>query len=876
MDFASGYQLIFIAALATPALFGLWWFSRRTTHPMSDRRRLALLIVRIALVVFAAIALMHPAVESRTTQQAVIFVLDHSRSQGRSGMVKAYDAANRLASALPDGTVVGFISAGANPELLRLPEAGHEPLEPDLTLAAESGQDSNYQAALELARDLFPHGTTRRIVVVGDAMQTKGDLLGAVNEAVLGDVVVDVVPVAGEALKDVRVLRMRASRSSLHQGAEVALYADIESSLEGKGVARLFENGIEVDRQELELKVGETKELKFKRAPDRRNLYDYRVVVEGFGEDAIADNNEGLTYVDVKGRPMFLYIEGEKGEAHYLADAMRDEGIDLDVRPPEGIPPDIRELGGYDGVILSDVPRQMVGDEKMVLMRKYVEFYGGGFLMIGGRNSFGVGGYYHTPIEEILPVKMKSPDTEEKYAVALSLVIDRSGSMSGQKIEIAKSASIGTLDLLTRKDYLSVVAFDSSAHQVVPITRIGSTSKQALMSRISTINAGGGTNIYPGMQLGHADLGSVRAKVKHMIVMTDGQSEGSGYPQLAAQMQSEGITISTVAVGGGADVALLRSVAAAGGGTFYFAQDASQIPQIFTQDTMVHVNRMIREEVFKPLKQESHSAIEGWAVESVPQLLGYVKTRPKAGVFVPLVTDLGDPLLALRPYGLGKVAAFTSDCKSRWAATWLTDGHDIYRQFWAQVLREIARERQGQRIDIRVDRKGSDATVVVDLMADAATFYNNAQVEATVRFLPATMRLKEEEPVYIHMDQVGPGRYEGQFRLDRPGVYLVRAEHNKETVSAGVVQTTAGEAATGQINEPLIEQVVELSGGQRIDPASEALPDYDRRSHSHYYELRPVLLALILLLFMADIVIRRWENVLGMTEYFRTVTKGRS
>ncbi len=873
MDVAS-INLVIIAVLLAPMLLlGLWWFSRMTTHPMSDRRRRALLAVRAAMVVLALLALIHPAVESRTERQAVIFVLDHSRSQGVTGMRRACDTVNRLAGALPGDTIIGFVSAGAQPKVLRLPQAGHDVLEPAADLTAEAGQDTNYQAAIELARDLFPQGTTRRIVLVGDAMQTKGDLLSAVGEAVLGEVVVDVVPVAGDALKDVRVLRVRASRSSLHQGAEVALYADIESSLAGEGVARLFENGIEVDRKALSLKVGETRQVRFKRAPDRRNLYDYRVVLEGFGEDAIPANNEGLTYVDVRGRPIFLYVEGEKGEAHYLVDAMRDEGIDLDVRPPDGIPTDIAALAGYDGVILSDVPRQAVGDEKMALMRQYVEYYGGGFLMIGGRHSFGVGGYYHSPIEEILPVKIKAPDMEEKYAVALCLVIDRSGSMGGQKIEIAKSAAIGTLDLLSAKDYLSVVAFDSSAQQVVPITRIGSTSKQALMAQISTINAGGGTHIYPGMQLGQAGLGEVRAKVKHMIVMTDGHSEGSGYPQLAAQMLSEGITISAVAVGGGADATMLQSVAAAGGGTFYYAADPSQIPQIFTQDTMVHVNKMIREEVFKPLKQESHTAIEGWAIEAAPQLLGYVKTRPKAGVFVPLVTDLGDPLLALRPYGLGKVAAFTSDCKSRWAATWLTDGHDLYSQFWAQVLREIARERQGQLIDIHVDRKGGDAKVTVDLMADAATFYNDARIEAEVRFLPATMRLKEEEPEPVVMDQVGPGRYEGHFRLDRPGVYLVRARHDNETVSAGVVQTIAGEAATGQVNEPLIDQVVDLSGGSRIEPTAAILPSYDRRGHSHFVELRPYILILMLSLFMADVVIRRWENVLGMSEYFRSVIR---
>ena len=110
----------------------------------------------------------------------------------------------------------------------------------------------------------------------------------------------------------------------------------------------------------------------------------------------------------------------------------------------------------------------------MSVIKDYVEILGGGFVMIGGKNSFGVGGYYRTPIEEILPVKMKAPDYEERHSTALALVIDRSGSMCGEKIEICKSASIATVELLTRKDYVAVVAFDSNAHWVVPLTRVTS------------------------------------------------------------------------------------------------------------------------------------------------------------------------------------------------------------------------------------------------------------------------------------------------------------------------------------------------------------------------------------------------------------------
>ena len=265
------------------------------------------------------------------------------------------------------------------------------------------------------------------------------------------------------------------------------------------------------------------------------------------------------------GKPLILYVEGEENEDRYLIDAMAREGIQLDSRKPDGLPGSLQELAGYDAVILSDVPAHQIGEVRMLALRDYVEKLGGGFVMIGGMRSFGVGGYYRTPIEEILPVKLKAPDQEEFMSSALALVIDRSGSMAGQEIEVCKSAAIATTELLSPKDYIGVYAFDSQAHVIVPMTKVTSTS--TIANQIAVVGSGGGTNIYPAMVTAREELGRVKAKIKHMIVLTDGQTSGQGYQALASQCQAEGITISTVAVGAGAQIGLLQTIAAAGGGT---------------------------------------------------------------------------------------------------------------------------------------------------------------------------------------------------------------------------------------------------------------------------------------------------------------------
>jgi uncharacterized membrane protein len=860
-----------ILLLMLPPLAGfIWWTGARSLHPMSPRRRRALLAVRTALIAVCVLALAGPAWEEMASEEAVIFVLDHSRSQGEEGQRRASARAREIVSGLDGGTYVGVVSAGTSPVARCLPTGTKAEvlpaLEPDPSLVEKGGAETDLAEAVRLAGGLFPPGAARRLVLVTDGVETRGSLLRAAKDAAARGIVIDTVPVAGDLRPDVRVVRLRPSRTLSHEGATISLTADVESSLAGEGAIRLFENGVEVESRPLELSAGRELSVEFRRTPDRRNLYNYRVRVEGFASDAIPENDEALALVDVRGRPLLLYVEGEPSEAHYMASAMAREGIRMEARPPHGLPEAVSDLAGYDGVVLSDVEASKLTGRAMTTIRDYVEHLGGGFVMIGGKNSFGVGGYYRTPIEDILPVKMKAPDVEEQRSTALGLVIDRSGSMSGQKIEVCKSAAIATVELLTRKDYIAVVAFDSAATWIVPLTRVRSQS--AIANRISTINAGGGTNIFPGMAAAHEALAASPAKIKHMIVLSDGHSTGSGFQQLAARMKAEGMTVSTVAVGAEADAALLSAIAAAGGGRFYRTTDPSNIPRIFTQDAMVHMGRLIREEAFDPVQVERHPMLKGWAGSEAPQLLGYVKTVRKATAQVPLVTDLDDPLLAHWRFGLGKVTAFTSDCKSRWASLWIT-GWRGYSQFWAQVLRETAAEPQGRNMDVRLEERRPEARIVVDLMEDAARFENEALVEADVYFVPAHALgsgLKSAGSVVL--DQEGPGRYAGEFTPREPGVYLVRARSGRETVSAGLVHNVSGEAAAGRVDLALMRRVSELTGGT-LPGADGGAGERPVEARARFVELAPFLLEVLLLLFVADLAIRRWENLLGMLELLR-------
>lgn len=852
--------------LIFPALALLWWCDLKSTHPMGSTRRRVLLVLRSLLVILAIAAMASPARLLTSREQAVMFVLDHSRSEGESGIAAVYDAAANIRKALDGTPPVGYIAAGTQPELISYPDRSLLELDPERRefLAGEIGAASNYERSVTLARGLFPTGTSKHIVLVGDGVETGGSLLAAAEEAAISGIKIHAVGVAGEIQPDVRVTRLTSSQSRLNEGASLELEATVDGSLDGPGRLRLFENGVEVDAIDLELSAGETVTHRFKRVPEKRNIYNYRVVIEGFeGSDRIPENNEALSIVDVRGKPLWLYVEGEEGESRYLAEAMNREGIRLDVRSPEGLPESLQQLAGYDGIILSDIPAHRIGEARMSAIRDYVESLGGGFVMIGGMNSFGVGGYYRTPIEEALPVKLKAPDQEEMQSSALALVIDRSGSMAGQKIEICKSAAIATAELLSTDDYIGIYAFDSQVHEIVPMTKVTSTS--AIANQISLLGSGGGTNIYPGMVMAREELNSVKTKIKHMIVLTDGQTSGQGYQALASQCHAEGITISTVAVGAGAQVGLLQGIAAAGGGQSYVTMDPTAITRIFTQDTMTHTGRMIREDAFEPRLVEAHPMLRDWTEGDAPPLLGYVKTNRKATAQVPLVTDTGDPLLAHWRFGLGKVTAFTSDCKSRWAALWVSDWPG-YSQLWSQILRETARAPQGLNMDLRLEEEGEEVVISVDLAEDAGTRRNGATVEADIFHVPANALGSGMKAVStINLDQEGPGLYASEFRPGEPGVYLVRARSGSQLVSAGYVHNPSAEVATGQVNEELLRQVSKITGGTFLESPESKL-ELTGTDVSRYEELWPWLLMAFVAVFLLDLLVRRWENALGIGE----------
>jgi uncharacterized membrane protein/uncharacterized protein YegL len=479
--------------------------------------------------------------------------------------------------------------------------------------------------------------------------------------------------------------------------------------------------------------------------------------------DPFPQNNRFRASIVVQGRPKILYVEGHPQSAHYLEAALASEGLSVNTVSSSTIPAGIEELDAYDAIVLSDVARSSLSDQQMKTLATYVRELGGGFILSGGENNYGEGGYSKTAIEDMLPVTFEAKK-EKPDSVAMIMVLDKSGSMGGQKIEMTKEAAKAPLALLKDTDSFGVVAFDYNFYWPVKFQPVA--NRVEITQAISTIIAGGETNIYPALKEAYIQLASASTQVKHVILLSDGRSLPDDFEGLTKKMADSKITVSTVAVGNGADRELLTQIANWGKGRTYYLEDPSTVPQIFTEETELATGKTLREESFKPVVKKNVEAFKGIDFNSAPPLLGYVATKAKDTSEVLLESKRKDPILARWQYGLGKTAAFLSDLKDRWAVDWLK--WNGYPKFWSQLIRETMRRHDDDEFDFRVSKDGNEAKIAINAIRKDGQFRN--KLDTQLRVVGPDQAISD---VAVH--QVGPGAYEAKVFLAKRGPYPVPA-----------------------------------------------------------------------------------------------------
>ena len=859
--------LLLLLLIPIGAFLVAYFFRSLSDFPRPQR--IVSLLVRSLIGLLLIAALSGLTLLYNTQEPFVLFVTDQSSSIGEAAEQRAIEflaeaveqgKGTRMAF-LPFGAMVGevqdhLVQYGPSPSLFGSPTKTGAPASGDQTTSTVSEMErtkseqakrdgTNIAKAIETAAGFMPAGYVPRIVLLTDGNETIGD---ARTTALRFNIPVSTIPLPTRTEPEVQVSEVTVP-AEVREGEPFFVEVSIQSNHDDEGLIEVYRGDHKVVSETKSLKVGENK-FRFQQAIERDRLAEFTVRVSQLSQDTLLDNNSDSGLVYASGKPRILIIESDPNLIRELAYALEDEGIQVDVRPPQGMPESLADLQNYELLALSNVPATSLTQQQMEVARTYVQELGGGFIMLGGEQSFGLGGYYKSTLEEILPVRSDFEKEKEKPSLAMVLVIDKSGSMSGDKIEMAKSAARSACELLGQRDQLAVLAFDGSTYVISELQ--SASNKGKISDEISRIDAGGGTVMYPAMDMANEMLVNASAKLKHVIILTDGISSPGDFEGLAQQMTSAKITVSTVAIGDGSDTSLLENIARVGKGRHYVTADPSQVPQIFAKETVTASKSAIDEQPFIPQVIRATRALADIDMEAAPFLLGYVMTRPKPTSEVILATEKGDPLLSWWRYGLGVTAAFTSDAKSRWAAEWLT--WPGFSKFWTQVVRQTMRKSENSGIQVAAIRKGGIASVTVDAVNELGQFLNQHQVEMTV-IDPSLKRTS------LSLAQAAPGRYAARYATPTQGSYHleISVKKNDEVVyrqSRGMINGYSDELRIRPVNELLLREISETTRGEYA-PSLEKIFAPNERTASRPTPLWPWLVAIAAAMLVLDVALRR-------------------
>ncbi len=869
----------FLALLAVLVMLPV--YLRRSLAGFSRAQGIVCTLMRALLLVLVILALAGVRALLPSSEVSVIFAVDNSASISPEAARAAREFVGNALHAQRRGDSAGVVGFAKGAGVWQ-PPAEHAALAEWPLVAADGRRPADLLresarllpsaateigGALDFSSALFPADQSCRVVLLSDGNDTSGHAMEAATRLARAGVEVWTVPLRNPERPEVMVERVEVP-ARLKEGEAFDLTANIRSNIATTAKVRVYQSQFLLAEHEVVLKPGDNAFREAGLHPEGNFIhYDVEIVPSA---DTSLENNRASAVAAMRGQPRVLLVDSDEQKARPLANALRNARIAVELRGAAGLPSTLEDLQQFDLFMLSDIGALALGREQMELYRRWVQDFGGGFLLLGGENSFGVGGYFRTPIEQMLPVRMEHNDREELPTVALMIVLDRSGSMTAQaggqtKISLADQGAALALGVLGARDYFGVLAVDTRAHVVAPLERHG--AKEPIVQRILAITAGGGgIYIYTGLAEAFAAMREVNARIKHVILFSDAadaeekiagekpdgaQTSGTSL-DLASAMAAAKITTSVVGLGSeqDKDVPFLRQLAERGQGRFYLTNDANTLPQIFSTETMKVAQSSIVEEptLAVPVAKSAITAGIDWAQS--PLLLGYNATKPKPTAEILLATERGEPLLATWRYGLGQAAAFTSDAKARWAAEWMA--WPGYGKFWTQTVRGLLRKSGAAAFEITHSESGDALDIRVDAVTPEGAFRSR---------LPITIhaRTPDDNTQTVAAVQDAPGSYRAHITLPPEGITVVNVS-SSELPDGGMTFAHARSfpaefLATGT-NEVLLREIA-AAGRGRFDPKPSEIFERPERPSQRRRELTNWFLIAALALLPVDIFLRR-------------------
>ncbi|MCU1335526.1 MAG: von Willebrand factor, type [Bryobacterales bacterium] len=797
-------------------------------------RKLGLVLKALSFTAIL-LALAEPRVVLQETKVALAVLVDTSASSSTADLERASQLAQTMGGAQGRHwmRVVPFARSTRN--LAPSEQQKNIRLTPT---SGEAGRATDLEAAVREAIASLPAGMVPRVALISDGKENKGSIARAAWQAQQLGIPIDTFALAGHAKPALR-LESVSLPTLAFTGEQFPIDVVVSSPSAGPAMVELSAEGKPLGQTQVNLERGDNP-LRLHATLDTPGALDISVAIRAgaLGEvrfdQAVVLRQPKVLYVSQDPAAQDSHFPATLASAHFEVNHASELGE--------------VHLNDYQLVIFNNWDLESIPANGKQALEQYVK-QGGGLLVIGGeRNMYKENKTVEDPLERSLPAKLAPPRSPEGTAVVL--IIDKSSSMEGRKMELARVAAIGVIENLRPVDQVGVLIFDNSFEWAVPIRR--AEDKTLIKRLISGITPDGGTQIAPALTEAFRRIRPVSATYKHIVLLTDGISEEGDSLTLSKEAEAQKVTISTVGLGQDVNRNYLERVASFAGGKSYFLTEPQGLEQLLLRDVLEHTGSTTVERPLTPEVLKHAEILNDVGMESAPMLKGYVRFTSKPTAETILQLDRHDPLLARWQYGLGRSAVFASDAKTRWAADWVSwKGYD---KFWTNLCRDLLPRAQGGEAAVEYDSANGDLVVEYRLGRGVP---EPDKIPDVYAFGPDGF----QQPIPVK--KVATGTFRGRLPIgSRQGLFRVRtAEESRAFPEAGLYRPEAELADYGS-NEALLKQVAAFTGG-RFQPDPAAVFSGGGRSIASSLQLWPGLLGFAVLLSLAELVMRKWKGVMA-------------
>lgn len=794
-------------------------------------RRLGLALKTLALVLIV-FALSGPRVSTSENKTAVAVLVDTSASVSNDDLSRA----SQFATAVENSRGRNWSRVMPFARVTR----STDPAEKDkgwklLHTAGVSGQATDMETAIRDAIASMPQGMVPRLVLVSDGKENKGSVARALWQAKQLGVPIDTVPLNGRPRPGLHLDSVTVP-SLAFAGEKFPIDLTFSAPGPGQGAMEIYAEGKLLGKTPIEFEAGENR-IRAHANVTATGAVDVTVSIRT-GNMGDVRFDQAVTFR----RPKLLYISNDPESAgSNFVNALGAAQFNIHSSGDIGA----SKLEDYQVLVLNNQDFENMADARKTAIERFVQ-HGGGLLIIGGEKNVYVEGKTEDALDRTLPAKLAPPRSPEGTCVVI--IIDKSSSMEGRKMELARYAAIGVIENLRPVDTVGVLIFDNSFQWAVPLRK---AEDRSLIKRlVAGITPDGGTQIAPALAEAFRKIQPVKATFKHIVLLTDGISEEGDSLDVSKEALQRRVTISTVGLGQDVNRNYLEKMATLAGGKAYFLNEPTGLEQILLKDVMEHTGSTAVEKNLRPEVVKKAEILDGVGMESAPALKGYVRYIAKPSAETLLLIDSKEPLLARWQYGLGRAAVFASDAKSRWASNWIDwPGFD---KFWINLMRDLLPHSQ----------QGEAAASYDAVNGDLVLDYRLAQDLDQPGAIPAIYAMGPDnfqKPVEI--SKLAEGAYRGRVAIgSRQGLFRIRPlADSKQFPEIGYYRQEQEMNDFGS-NEFALRKVAEFTGG-RFQPEPNQVFDPGGRSVPSTIRLWPGLLVAAILLNLAEIVLRKWPGI---------------